>query len=155
MKNLTAYNLACGGVQREEINGHWVELYKESNCYHVRTGKIGAKWSEWESFDNGEKSPLKLARECYNEFKDEIKNLHEFLYIIDLNERGFFKAHVEDKNSSKTFFSFGNESEEELEDGISMIEDGYMKNVEDVDGLKYYLIECKIIPIDATLEFIG
>lgn len=76
MKNqLSAYELSCGGVQREIINNHWVELYREHNCYHIRMGMVGEKWSKWESFDGFYKSPLAQARDLYKEFRNNLKNL--------------------------------------------------------------------------------
>lgn len=67
--DVSAYNLACGAVQRAEINDCWIELHKESNCYHVRMGRIGEKWSRWETFDNTFESPLKQARSTWSYFK--------------------------------------------------------------------------------------
>lgn len=141
MKNITAYNLACGGVQREEINGYWVELYRESNCYHIRTGEIGQKWSQWETVDVEDKESLKNARLQYSEFKRTIKNFREYFYIIDLDERGEFRAHVEEKHTGKIVFSFSSD-----ENGLEIVQDGFMKHTEDTDGLELYLKDLKIIP---------
>lgn len=146
MRQITSYDLACGGVQREEINGHWVELYRESNCYHIRMGEIGHKWSEWETEDILDGESLKNARWHYAEFKKEIKNLREYLYVIDLDERGEFRAHVEDKNTDKIVFSFSSD-----EDGLSIVEDGFMKHTEDTDGLEVYLKQLGIIPEQSSI----
>lgn len=143
MKNqISAYDLACGGVQKEEFNNHWLELYREHNCYHVRMGKNGEKWSSWESFDSGDKSPLKLARNCYREFKNDIKNLAEYLYIIDINERGEFRAHVDNENTDETVFNITTED----------LEDGLMKHDSDLKGLLYFLKEQDIVPAHATIK---
>lgn len=65
---VSSYQLGCGSVQREVIEDCWIELYKEHNCYHVRMGRVGRKWSRWETFDSSYKSPLKLAREEFINF---------------------------------------------------------------------------------------
>jgi len=66
---VSAYDLNCGGVQKDYVNDCWIELYREHNCYHVRMGRNGEKWSRWETFDNTFESPLKLARTEWTKFK--------------------------------------------------------------------------------------
>ena len=58
---LSEYGLCCGYVQRETKNNKYVELYKEHNTYHVRTGNIGVKYDKWLSFDK-----LTQARKEYS-----------------------------------------------------------------------------------------
>lgn len=76
--SISAYELACGRVQRESINGCWIELYKESGCYHVRMGRNGEKWSRWETFDNTFESPLYQARVAWSYFK--LLSRHGLIY---------------------------------------------------------------------------
>jgi hypothetical protein len=76
-------------------------------------------------------------------------NEPEFTYHIDLNERGSFQAHVEDY-SGNVVFEFSNA---DSEDGtLSLVEDGYMRHIEDVSGLEKYLISLGILPKNASLK---
>lgn len=65
----------------------------------------------------------------------------ELTLVIDLDERGWFKAHVENQNG-KTVFQFSNEDEETgwpSEYGLWLVEDGFMRHGRDTDGLLTYL----------------
>jgi hypothetical protein len=79
----------------------------------------------------------------------------EYQYIIDLNERGYFQAHVEDP-SGKVVFEMSNE-EIDAEGNITygevwLTEAGYMKHITDVDGLEVYLKQMEVIPPNAVLR---
>ena len=77
--------------------------------------------------------------------------------VVDLDERGSFKAHVEDP-SGKTVFEFSNEDEETgwpSENGLWLIEDGFMRHGRDVDGLHEYLLQMKIAEPGSTLTLVG
>jgi len=86
----------------------------------------------------------------------------DYLYLIDLDERGSFRAHVEDAKTGKVIFQFSNEEEVlddegeptgETEEGeIGLVRDGYMKHGEDIAGLEEYLIDMKIIPEGSHLK---
>jgi len=86
----------------------------------------------------------------------------DYLYLIDLDERGSFRAHVEDAKTGKVVFQFSNEEEEIDDEGeptgnvsygeISLVQDGYMKHGEDIAGLEEYLIDMKIIPAGSHLK---
>jgi hypothetical protein len=71
-----------------------------------------------------------------------------FHYIIHLNERGLFYATVEsDKNCE--ILSIKNE-----DDGsISLIEDGFIKNINDIIGIKDYLVQHDIIYKEDNVVF--
>lgn len=71
----------------------------------------------------------------------------DFYYVIDLNERGSFQAHVEN-NSGDEIWSV-DESEMEM-----LIEDGFLKNTHDVDGIKTYLLQQGLLPEDVELEIV-
>lgn len=91
-----------------------------------------------------------------------------FYRVVDMDERGIYRAHVEDADGREVF-SYSNEYEEEREvlddEGkptgeyetvtilgeLWLIDDGYMKHVDDLAGLERYLKEMKIIPWDASL----
>lgn len=77
-----------------------------------------------------------------------------YLYVIDLNERGYFRAHVEDPQG-KVVFNLTNEDEEtgrELGGELWLVEDGFMKHIDDVNGLEKYLKSVQIMPSRSTLK---
>ena len=84
-----------------------------------------------------------------------------FYRIVDLDERGSYRAHIEDKNG-KVIFSYSNEEEVYDDDGeptgeteegeLSLVRDGYMKHVDDLRGLEEYLKDTGFIPKDASLR---
>ena len=88
-------------------------------------------------------------------------------YVIDLDERGGFRAHVENHKTGKIVFSFNNEVEEQevnefgelvtvTYDGeLWITEDGFMKNTEDAEGLEEYLKDMKIIHSNDSVNFVG
>lgn len=54
----------------------------------------------------------------------------ELVQVVDLDERGWFKSHVENQNG-RTVFSFSNEDEKTgwpSEDGLWLVEDGFMRH---------------------------
>jgi len=69
--------------------------------------------------------------------------MQTYHYVIDLNERGTFKCHVENADSGEIIFEFNNEDEE---NGLFwLIEDGYMRANNDMVGLSAYLTERGLI----------
>ena len=79
--------------------------------------------------------------------------MQTYHYIIDLNERGIFKCHVENAKTGKIIFEFNNEEEE---DGLFwLVEDGFMDNYKDMSGLHEYLSGLKIIKPDDEILYIG
>jgi hypothetical protein len=77
----------------------------------------------------------------------------EMALVVDLDERGSFKAHVENQNG-KTVFSFSNEDKETgwpSEDGLWLVEDGFMRHGRDTGGLLEYLKSVGIAKPAATL----
>jgi hypothetical protein len=75
-----------------------------------------------------------------------------FTLVVDLDERGSFKAHVDDVNG-KEVFSFSNEGENGWpdEDGLWIVNDGFMKHGRDTDGLLNYLQSIGIAKANDTL----
>lgn len=74
-------------------------------------------------------------------------------YIIDLNERGIFKCHVENAETGKIIWEANNE---ESEDGSFWpVEDGFMKNTKDMNGLWDYLVNMGFLEEDDKLIYIG
>lgn len=95
----------------------------------------------------------------FREVNSAIKELIEdykpnYKFVVDLNERGSFRAHVEDPEG-KPMFDISNESKNEdgtTEEGdLWLIEDGFMKNIDDMKGLLKYLKEQELVPEHATL----
>jgi len=68
-----------------------------------------------------------------------------YAYVIDINERGEYRAHVEDDNG-KTVFVI------DLDDYPEWFEDGWMKHADDIHGLLEYLIDMAIVPKTASLH---
>jgi hypothetical protein len=68
MTQATAYQLACGTVQRAETAGLWTTLWREHSVYHVRTHKFGTGRQSWETFRT-----LKKARTA---FKTHVQTYH-------------------------------------------------------------------------------
>lgn len=79
-----------------------------------------------------------------------------FVLIVDLDERGSFKAHVENQNG-KTVFEFSNEDETgwPSEEGLWLIADGFMSHGRDGAGLLDYLLSVGIAKPVATLLVLG
>ena len=78
----------------------------------------------------------------------------KYHYIVDLDERGYYKAHVTDaKTEQKVIFEVTNENT--LYGEIDMVEDGFMKNGQDMNGLFWYLVDAKLLKADDTLIYRG
>lgn len=80
-----------------------------------------------------------------------------FVLVIDLDERGLFKAHVEDASSSHEAFAFSNEGDDGWpdEDGLWLVNDGYMRHGRDVCGLLEYMQSAGIAGPNASLRLEG
>ena len=73
-----------------------------------------------------------------------------FTYTIDLDERGSFRAHVDNPQGREVFSILAGD---ELEpDESSIFEDGYMKHSRDISGLQEYLQDLQIINKDDVIE---
>lgn len=80
----------------------------------------------------------------------------ELTLVVDLDERGWFKAHVENQNG-KEVFSFSNEGEDGWPDegGLSIVEDGWMRHGRDGEGLLAYLHDLGIAKQGAMMRVEG
>lgn len=58
-----------------------------------------------------------------------------YYYVVDLDERGIYKSHVEHSETGKVIFELSNEDEDGNDEPLWIIEDGFMKNIQDMDGL--------------------
>jgi hypothetical protein len=75
MSQLTAYNLACGCVQKTKIGADTIELYREHSTYHVRRfsayvdgqRRVQEFWGVFET--------VKDARRAYNRQKQIAKEV--------------------------------------------------------------------------------
>lgn len=73
-----------------------------------------------------------------------------YLYIIDLDERGSFRAHVEDQETGNVVYEI--REGDELKPGeTSIFEDGFMKHKDDIGRLGSYLKDLDIIEQSAKL----
>lgn len=70
----------------------------------------------------------------------------KFGYYVNLDERGEFYADVRNESGDTVF-----EIRLPDEEGGSIIEDGFMRDKEDISGLQSYLIDLKVLPEDAEL----
>jgi len=78
----------------------------------------------------------------------------ELVLVIDLDERGWFKAHVENQNG-RTVFQFSNEDEETgwpSEDGLWLVEDGFMRHGRDTAWLLEHLKSIGIAKPTASMS---
>jgi hypothetical protein len=81
----------------------------------------------------------------------EYRNIR-LLMTVDLDERGVFKAHVDDMEGN-TILTMSNEDEEDGE--LSLVRDGFIKHPRDTEGLLSYLKEMGMAPKSASLEIQG
>ena len=65
----------------------------------------------------------------------------QFYYFINLNERGCFYADVRDKEENTVYEIFDTQ----------MVEDGYLKHMQDITGLHHYLTQFGILPPGSTM----
>lgn len=74
---------------------------------------------------------------------EEDNPLRTYYYFVNLDERGEFAADVRDENDKTVWETKGNE----------VFEDGFMKNKNDLVGLKEYLVQLGIMnPSDKLLS---
>lgn len=72
----------------------------------------------------------------------------EFTYTVDLDERGEFRAHLDDENGL-TLISY------ETDDIRELIDDGFMKHGRDAEGLREHLSDCDVIKPNVTIKVQG
>lgn len=82
-----------------------------------------------------------------------LKRKQDLTLVIDLDERDWFKGHVEDAKG-KDVFEFSNEGENgwPSEDGFWLVEGGFMKHGTDTDGLLEYLVSVGVVAPGSTME---
>jgi hypothetical protein len=80
-------------------------------------------------------------------------NYTTYYYIVDLDERGTYKSHVEHSLTGEVIFEITNEDTESGQ--IPLIEDGFMKNTRDMDGLNKILVDLGIILTGAKIVYKG
>lgn len=79
----------------------------------------------------------------------------KLFYVVDLDERGWFKAHVENENG-KDIFTLSNEDEGGWPGGdLDLVVDGYMRHARDVRGLHDYLQTVGLAGVRSTLEMVS
>lgn len=79
----------------------------------------------------------------------------QLLFVVDLDERGSFKAHVEDAQLGNVVFELSNENPDTGwpdEDGLWLVNDGFMRHTRDVDGLHEYLVQAGLVSKCSPLQ---
>jgi hypothetical protein len=74
--------------------------------------------------------------------------MNEYFYFINMNERGSFYADIRNSNDGTIFELFNDEETGQ----VQPIFDGFMKHIEDLDGLHEYLIYRKVINKNSILK---
>lgn len=75
--------------------------------------------------------------------------------VVDLDERGCFRAHVENANG-KTLFEFSNEDDdEECEGGLWLVDMGYMRHARDEAGLLDYMRAMGMVGANSSMTVQG
>lgn len=74
-------------------------------------------------------------------------DIKEYRYHINLDERGMFYADVRDRNDETVY-----EIKSDFDGIIWQIEDGFMRDKNDIEGLEIYLKEIDILPYEGILE---
>jgi hypothetical protein len=71
-------------------------------------------------------------------------------YVTDLNERGEYQAHVLDMDTNEIVMTIQNEDDGSL----YLIEDGFMRNIEDMDGLLWHMVDAGLAHRGDTLALL-
>lgn len=74
-----------------------------------------------------------------------------YVYVVNLDERGDFYADVRNARTGETV----HEVRSDEEGKVWEIDDGFMKHKDDLEGLKKYLLDLKMIENDAALCRVG
>lgn len=93
---------------------------------------------------------------CYVEDEAVGINRHALTLVVDLDERGVFKAHVENFTGN-SIFEFSNEDDNgnPSEDGLWLVTAGYMHHNRDTRGLLDYLRDIELATKKNTLTIAG
>lgn len=76
-----------------------------------------------------------------------------YVYVINLDERGEFRADVRNARTGETVYEL--DATEDYENAEHFFHDRGMKHKDDLDGLKKYLVSIKIIEDDSALCRVG
>ena len=134
-------------VARESFN-KYVEISKEEN------GRVSGE--DVTLFDNGE--PIEeyfgTLRDNDDDESDEVDLEGKYLYRFN-EERGELTASVEQMSDGETVWEMRypdfSLNEEDRDMQSSMVDDGFMKNWDDIKGLETYLKDMSVIPDDAEI----
>ena len=95
---------------------------------------------------------------CWCYVEDEAVGIrrHALSLVVDLDERGIFKAHVEN-HTGNSIFEFSNEDDNgnPCEGGLWLVTDGYMHHNRDTRGLLDYLRDIELATKKNTLTIAG
>lgn len=127
----------CNSSTNQDIKGQFVAREVYCNVNELIEYALKQGWEDrnspysWDDVENGQR----------------VKE-GQYKYVIDLDERGEFQAHVEDEDGD-TIWSITS-----MEHANQLIEDGFISDTDDRDGLLDYLKSIDIISkyVDEILE---
>lgn len=86
----------------------------------------------------------------YDAVYSALLGFYEHKHVIDLNERGEYRCHVENCNGLTVWQAETDDSGE-----FWPVKDGFMCHTSDMSGLTEYLADMRIIPAGSTIENIN
>ncbi len=121
----------------------------------VSLGEAGPETVIFPAKDLESEQAIKVS-ESFSDLLDIFKYLENngfiYRYVIDLNERGEFRAHVEDPAGQSIYDIDNDGMNQEGPGGLWLVEEGFIKSIDDISGLEKYLHDMNIIPRSASLE---
>ena len=148
-----------GGLDDEagDVNGpgdHWYGLILESGvpgAEYAVVSESNQGFFEYTAFDTPEEARAEFdriaAEVSEEESEEEEEETEPFTYHIDHDERGEFRAHVDDPEGDEVF------SISVDEDDPNALEDIGMRHGRDTERLRRHLVDIGIVPDDGTLVY--
>lgn len=166
--DISNHNDICASLERKEPNqfGHIIQVFvnypdmsdrdegltKRFAVFIYDSGTV-CNWMEADSMDE-----LNNAIGTLESVKYPGNDTQHYNFIIDMEERGILAFHVESASEpNKTVFEYRYD-ESDIEDEAShfhessIFDDGYMKDLSDMEGLTEYLISLEIIPAESVIH---
>lgn len=144
--------IVSDGMQDDEYGdvdgpgGHWYGLITDSGvagAEHAVVSEDSQGFFNYEAFDTSEAARAdfdRIVAEVAEEDEDEEEEEEEtFAYHVDLDERGEFRARVEDPDGEDVFLIVQND------ENPSALEDSGMRDTGDLEGLRRHLVEVGVI----------
>lgn len=122
------------------------QVLKEMDETAYRCGFSDYTSEDWQEIQDESGNWFYISKDDYEDLEEIVLTYH---YHVDLDERSFYNAHIEDCNGKIVY------SIPDIETIQSLIEDGFMDDAEDMAGLMSHLIDVCDFPADSELEFEG